>query len=166
MKKILYILSAVTVLSLASCKDYLDINHSPNSPDESQATADMAFPAAEMALSSKYGDVLRIIGGYLSEHYAHFFGTSNYVGYSQFKVAPNSTNSAYVDINRNNFLPVYQRMPCLLERDNTVAVQFGAYSLSLYAVFTLGESVIEPGNRIDILDKDLLILDKARGKLA
>ena len=100
MKKILYILSAVTVLSLASCKDYLDINHSPNSPDESQATADMAFPAAETALSSKYGDVLRIIGGYLSEHYAHFFGTSNYVGYSQFKVAPNSTNSAYVDINR------------------------------------------------------------------
>jgi len=100
MKKILYILSAVTVLSLTSCKDYLDINHSPNSPDESQATADMAFPAAEMALSSKYGDVLRIIGGYLSEHYAQYFGTSNYLGYSQFKVAANSTNAAYVDINR------------------------------------------------------------------
>ena len=77
MKKILYILSAVTVLSLASCKDYLDINHSPNNPDESQATADMTFPSAEMALSARYGDVLRIIGGYLAEHYVQYFGTSN-----------------------------------------------------------------------------------------
>ncbi|MBQ6087073.1 MAG: SusD/RagB family nutrient-binding outer membrane lipoprotein [Bacteroidales bacterium] len=100
MKKILYILSAVTVLSLASCKDYLDINHSPNNPDESQATADMTFPAAEMALSARYGDVLRIIGGYLAEHYVQYFGTSNYLTYSQFKVAANSTNGAYVDINR------------------------------------------------------------------
>ena len=100
MKKILYIISALTVLSLTSCKDYLDINHSPNSPDESQATADMAFPAAEMALSARYGDVLRIIGGYLSEHYAHYFGTSNYVGYSQFRLTANQVNGAYVDINR------------------------------------------------------------------
>ena len=100
MKKILYIFAAVAALSLTSCKDYLDINHSPNSPEEDLATADMALPAAEMALSARYGDVLRIIGGYLSEQYAHFFGTSNYVTYSQFKVAANSTNGAYMDLNR------------------------------------------------------------------
>ena len=100
MKKIFTIIATVAVLFLTSCKDYLDINHSPNAPDESQATMDMALPAAEMALADRYGDVLRILGGYFSEQYAHFFGTSNYVTYSQFKVATTSTNGAYSDLNR------------------------------------------------------------------
>ena len=100
MKKILYIFATVAALSLTSCKSYLDINHSPNSPGEELATMDMALPAAEMALSARYGDVFRIIGGYFSEQYAHFFGTSNYVTYSQFQIADNSTNGAYTDLNR------------------------------------------------------------------
>lgn len=100
MKKIFTIIATVAVLSLSSCKDYLDINHSPNAPEEDLATVDMALPAAEMALVSKYGDLLRILGGYFSEHYAHYFGTSNYVTYSQFKVAGTSTNAAYSDLNR------------------------------------------------------------------
>ncbi len=100
MKKILYVLAAAAALSISSCTDYLDINHSPNLPGEDEATTDMALPAAEMALSARYGDVFRIIGGYLSEQYAHFFGTSNYVTYSQFKIASNSTSAAYTDLNR------------------------------------------------------------------
>ena len=100
MKKIFTIIATVAVLSLSSCKDYLDINHSPNSPGEELATMDMALPAAEMALSARYGDLFRILGGYFSEQYAHYFGTSNYVTYSQFKVASTSTNGAYSDLNR------------------------------------------------------------------
>ena len=49
MKKIFTIIAAVAALSLTSCKDFLDINHSPNAPEEEQATVDMALPAAEMA---------------------------------------------------------------------------------------------------------------------
>ena len=100
MKKILTIAAAVTALSLTSCKDYLDINHSPNSPGEELATVDMALPAAEMALAARYGDVYRIIGGYLSEQYAQYFGTSNYLGYSQFNVGSSSTTASYTDLNR------------------------------------------------------------------
>ena len=100
MKKIFTIIATVAVLSISSCKDYLDINHSPNSPGEELATMDMALPAAEMALSARYGDLFRILGGYFSEQYAHYFGTSNYVTYSQFKVASTSTNGAYTDLNR------------------------------------------------------------------
>ena len=100
MKKIFTIIAAVAALSLTSCKDYLDINHSPNSPEEEQATVDMALPAAEMALCARYGDVYRIIGGYLAEHYAQYFGTSNYLGYSQFNVDPGSTTNSYTDITR------------------------------------------------------------------
>lgn len=100
MKKIFTIIAAVAALSLTSCKDYLDINHSPNSPEESQATVDMALPAAEMALCARYGDVYRIIGGYLSEHYTQYFGTSNYLSYSQFYVSSGATTNSYVDMNR------------------------------------------------------------------
>lgn len=100
MKKIFTIIATVAVLSLSSCKDYLDINHSPNAPEEDLATMDMALPAAEMALAARYGDVFRILGGYFSEHYAHYFGTGNYVTYSQFKLASTSTNGAYMDLNR------------------------------------------------------------------
>ena len=100
MKKILTIAAAVAALSLTSCKDYLDINHSPNSPGEELATVDMALPAAEMALAARYGDVYRIIGGYLSEQYAQYFGTSNYLGYSQFNVGSSSTTASYTDLNR------------------------------------------------------------------
>lgn len=100
MKKILTIIAAVAALSLTSCKDYLDINHSPNSPGEDLATVDMALPAAEMALCARYGDLYRIIGGYLAEHYTQYFGTSNYLGYSQFTVSSTSTSNAYTDLNR------------------------------------------------------------------
>ncbi|MCR5519877.1 MAG: SusD/RagB family nutrient-binding outer membrane lipoprotein [Bacteroidales bacterium] len=99
MKKIFTII-AVAALSLTSCKDYLDINKSPNSPGEDLATVDMVMPAAEMALCARYGDLYRIIGGYLAEHYAQCFGTSNYLGYSQFTVGSTSSTNAYTDLNR------------------------------------------------------------------
>lgn len=100
MKKILTIAAAVAALSLTSCKDYLDINYSPNSPGEEEATVDMVLPAAEMALCARYGDFYRIVGGYLSEHYTQYFGTSNYLGYSQFTVSSSSTSGSYTDLNR------------------------------------------------------------------
>ncbi len=100
MKKIFTIIAAVAALSLTSCKDWLDINHSPNAPEESQATVDMALPAAEMALCARYGDIFRIIGGYLSEHYTQYFGTGNYLGYSKFNVTSSHTSNAYTDMNR------------------------------------------------------------------
>ena len=101
MKKIFTIIAAVAALSLTSCKDFLDINHSPNSPEEDQATVDMVLPAAEMALCARYGDVYRIIGGYLSEHYTQYFGTSNYLSYSQFYISSGATTNSYVDMNRS-----------------------------------------------------------------
>jgi hypothetical protein len=100
MKKIFAIIAAVAALSLTSCQDWLDINHSPNSPGEELATVDMAFPAAEMALCARYGDIYRIIGGYLSEHYTQYFGTANYLGYSQFTVSSGATTASYTDLCR------------------------------------------------------------------
>ncbi len=100
MKKIiLAFTTALASLSLVSCKDWLDINYSPNSPSADIVTADMIFPAAEMALASCYGDQFYFMGSYLSEHVTQYFGTSNYLSYSQFTVSQSATNVRYQYMN-------------------------------------------------------------------
>ena len=88
MKKI-FILSIVALLTLSinSCDKYLDINVDPTAPSESDLNTSLLLPALEMNLASSYGNYLRIVGGYFSEQYAQTFGTSNYIGYSQFEMS-------------------------------------------------------------------------------
>ena len=99
MKKI-FTLFAIVILGsyMTSCQSFLDINKDPNSPAPEVMTTDMVFPAAELALAAVYGDYLRITGGMFSQHYAQDFGTSNYLGYSQFDIASNQTSTFYTVI--------------------------------------------------------------------
>ncbi len=100
MKKII-LLFAGLVLALSSCSDYLDINYEPSSPSEENITSDMIFPGTEMALACQYGARLRIIGGFLSEHFAQEFGTSNYLAsFSRFHVTATLTSTVYTYLMR------------------------------------------------------------------
>ena len=94
MKKILY-LSLVFFAVCSSCKSYLDINEDPNSPSASVITADIVMPGAEMNFAASYGSSFRIPAGYYTQHYAHQFGTSNYVSYSQFEQSATRSSSGY-----------------------------------------------------------------------
>ncbi|CAK7027870.1 MAG: hypothetical protein PETM_01140 [Petrimonas sp.] len=96
MKKLIILFSIL--LGLSSCKDYLDINTDPNSPSDENVNAGMILPGAEMNLAASYGNFLRIIGGYYAQHYAHSFGTSNYVDYSQFKMSATRSSSTYTQL--------------------------------------------------------------------
>lgn len=96
MKKIIYLLAII--LSMSSCEKYLDINQDPNSPNVDNISSDMIFPGAEMNLASSYGDFLRIVGGYYAQQYAHSFGTSNYVDYSQFKMSATRSSGTYTQL--------------------------------------------------------------------
>lgn len=93
MKK--YILILAAVLSFASCKEFLDINYDPNSASPEMVSNSEILPAAEMALCSTYGNFYRITGGFFTEQYAHFFGTSNYKDYSQFTMSQTRSSTAY-----------------------------------------------------------------------
>lgn len=95
MKKYIYMSALALGLCLSSCDSYLDINQDPTSPSESNVTSSMIMPGVEMAISSAYGDYLRIVGGYYSEVYAHLNGTSNYVDYSQFSQSATRSSSTY-----------------------------------------------------------------------
>ena len=97
MKKIitLFTVAALALSSLTSCRDYLDINYDPNSPSADVVDNDMILPAAEMALSAKYGDIMRIYGGYFAEQYCQYFGTSNYLDFSRFIMSATRSNNPY-----------------------------------------------------------------------
>lgn len=100
MKKIAIISTVVLgLLTTASCDSYLDINKDPNSPAESNMTPDILLPAAEMNLATSYGDFMRIAGGFYSQHFAHEFGTSNYLDFSQFEMSATRSSSTYTQLN-------------------------------------------------------------------
>lgn len=95
MKKILFISAVVLGFTLSACDSYLDINEDPNSPSAGNIETDMLMPAIEMNIASSYGNFLRIAGGFHSQQYAHLFGTSNYVDYSQFNMSATRSSSTY-----------------------------------------------------------------------
>ncbi len=85
-------------LSLGACDSYLDINESPNSPAAGNLNPDLIFPGAEMAFANSYSDYLRITGGYFAQHYSQFFGTSNYMDYSQFMQSAVRSSSTFSNL--------------------------------------------------------------------
>lgn len=99
MKKIFFASLLLLGLALTSCDDYLDINQDPNSPSEENMTPDMMLPAAELNLCHSYGDFLRTVSGYFTQHFAHCFGTSNYLDYSQFTMSAVRSSSTYTQLN-------------------------------------------------------------------
>lgn len=98
MKKIFVISALAMGLGLASCDSYLDINTSPNSPAADNIETDMLMPAIEMNVATSYGNYLRVTGGYFSQVYAQYFGTSNYIGYSQFQMSATQSSSNYTQL--------------------------------------------------------------------
>ncbi len=155
MKKSLILLSLVSVLAFASCNKWLDINYSPNSPGADQVSNDMIFPAAEMAFSAKYGDLMRIVGGYFSEHYCHLYGTSNFLDFSQFTMSQTRSNTSYGTI----------MSACIANatvvRDNAIAAQewgtaLAATTIRVFAFQALADAYGEiPYTEAQLGDKNL-----------
>ena len=98
MKKLAIISTLILGLAATSCDSYLDINESPNSPKESDMNSSIVFPAAEMNLAGSYGNYMRITGGYFAQYYSQTFGTSNYMGYSQFEQSATRSSSNYTQL--------------------------------------------------------------------
>ena len=100
MKKLAIISTIVLGLGFVSCDSHLDVNQNPNSPAESNMTPSIMMPAAEMNLAATYGNLMRIPAGYFTQHYAHAFGTSNYMDFSQFQMSAVRSSTAYSQMMR------------------------------------------------------------------
>ena len=99
MKKLFIIATIAMGLATTSCDNHLDINQSPNSPQEGDMTSSIMMPTAEANLMATYGDYMRITGGYFAQYYAQTFGTSNYLDYSQFTMSATRSSGAYTQLN-------------------------------------------------------------------
>ena len=99
MKKIFFASLLILGLSLTSCDDYLDINQDPNSPTQENMTPNMMLPAVELNVAHSYGDFLRTVSGYYTQYYSQYFGTSNYLDYSQFNMSPTRSSGMYTQFN-------------------------------------------------------------------
>ena len=99
MKKIFFASLLILGLSLTSCDDYLDINQDPNSPTQENMTPNMMLPAVELNVAHSYGDFLRTVSGYYTQYYSQYFGTSNYLDYSQFNMSPTRSSGLYTQFN-------------------------------------------------------------------
>ena len=51
-----------------------------------------------MNLVASYGDFLRIAGGYHAQYYSQYFGTSNYLDYSQFNMSATRSSGTYTQL--------------------------------------------------------------------
>ena len=100
MKKIILASALALGLGFSSCNSYLDINTDPNSPAEENIETYMLMPVIEMNMASSYGNFLRIAGGFHAQQYAHLFGTSNYVDYSQFNMSATRSSGTYTQFNQ------------------------------------------------------------------
>ncbi len=136
MKKLTILSTIILGMTVASCDSYLDINQDPNSPTEENMTPSIMMPAAEMGLAATYGNLLRIPGGYFSQHYAHMFGTSNYVDYSQFTMSAVRSSTAYSQLNRVA-LKNLQTIISLAEKDEDWGTVLAATTLRCFALQTL-----------------------------
>lgn len=138
MKRHIILATLAAGMLLTSCDSYLDINENPNSPAASAVTTSMMMPACEMNLAASYGDQLRIIGGYLSQHYAQYFGTSNYLDYSAFQVTAANTSASYMQISMralNNLKTVISKA----EADEDWGTYFAAVTLRVFAYQVLAD---------------------------
>ena len=136
MKKLTIISAIILGLGMTSCDSYLDINQDPNSPTEENMTTSIMLPAAEMGIAATYGNLLRIPAGYFAQHYAHMFGTSNYVDYSQFSMSPVRSSTAYSQINRVG-LKNLQTIRELAEKNEEWGTYLAATTLRCFAIQAL-----------------------------
>jgi len=132
MKKIILPLLAIGI-GITSCNKYLDINVDPNSPTTENVTSTLILPGVEMNLATSYGNFFRILGGYYSEQYAHLFGTSNYVDYSQFVTSQTRSSGTYTQLNTrvlNNLQTIREKSVAKNSwGDNLAATTLRAFTL-------------------------------------
>lgn len=84
MKKFINIALAFTVLLLASCEDYLDVNTDPNNPTD--ATPGLIFPAATLSIVSVIGGDYAITGNIWSQYYTQNHAANQYKGIDGFNI--------------------------------------------------------------------------------
>ena len=96
MKKIIFSLACMGLMTLTACDDYLDINDSPNAI--SSVENDYILPTPEVNIASTVGVQFNVLGGYNAQVYGQNAGCSNYLDYSRFLVTASNCQGAWTQL--------------------------------------------------------------------
>lgn len=86
-------LSAISLLSLGSCKKYRDINTNPNNPES--VDIKLLLPSAEANIAQQVGGKFQIIGGMWSQYWTQNPTASQYRTFDQYQIASSDINNAW-----------------------------------------------------------------------
>lgn len=127
--KLIILLSATVLFFTWSCKDYLDVNHDPDTM-ESIPDAKVLLPAAQLGIANNLmGWDFGFGGGYWVQYWTQAYTAS------QFKVLceylPRDFNTAYTSLMREP-MPDLKRIKTMTENDENPSLYYIAEALSIF----------------------------------
>jgi hypothetical protein len=91
--KIIFGLSALSILVFTGCKKFRDVNTNPNSPE--QVTINLLLPAAQGAIAQQLGGKFQIAGGIWSQYWTQDPSASQYRVFEQYQIDGSDINKAW-----------------------------------------------------------------------
>ena len=86
----------VAITSFIGCKKYLDVNKSPNSPED--VTEQFLLPSAQASIAQVNGNYLQIVGGIWGQYWTQNPNSSQYRNLEQYRPGPESANNAWTEL--------------------------------------------------------------------
>src|ERR671936_782505 len=97
-KNIFFLIGLFILMILAGCNKHLDINHDPNSPNVSNGTPSLIFPAAVIGTTSAVGGELAILGTIWGEYTSQAAASNQYKTIAAYQLSKSDFNFAYAQL--------------------------------------------------------------------
>jgi hypothetical protein len=96
-KEIMYtMLCGLLALCIASCSDFLDVNHDPNAA--SDAPVELILPAATLSTASVVGGQYAVLGGMWAQHWTQSNSANQYKNIDGFNLASSDLNFQFSEL--------------------------------------------------------------------
>ena len=97
--KKLFVLLIISIVGLAGCKKFLDVNENPNNPDTASPT--LLLPAVEAAVGQVVGNSFQIYGNIWAQYWTQNTTSSQYRSLEQYNVTNADFDRPWLIIYRN-----------------------------------------------------------------
>lgn len=136
-KIILNSLFLIALISLFSCKKFIDVNNNPNNPDD--ASAKLLLPSAEAALSHVVGNNLQVFGGLLSQYWTQSPQSSQYKSLDRYSFTSAGFDRTWSLLYRSTL----ENLQTIIDKDNEAGItqhKAIAYILKAYSFQVLTDA--------------------------
>jgi len=130
------IATVLTVFSLSSCEDWLDVNDDPNNP--TNVAPEFVLPSAQASVAGIVGGDFSIIGGLWSQHWTQSHVSSQYKDIDAYDITAQKYNIAWTELYAGglNDLEDIKIKATTAENNNMVLI---ATAVQTYGFLTLAD---------------------------